>query len=75
MDLNTSQPVRGQLLDGETLALHVVSAWRAGGDVLFLPADADDLATFLKALLESVRVLPIGIGSNVIFATAASTAW
>jgi len=35
-------------------------------DVLFLPADADDLADFLKALDASVPVTVLGVGSNVI---------
>jgi UDP-N-acetylmuramate dehydrogenase len=66
MDLTSLPPVRGQLLRGETLA--PFTWFRVGGpaDVLFLPADGDDLAAFLKALPQNVPVLPIGIGSNVI---------
>jgi UDP-N-acetylmuramate dehydrogenase len=42
--------------------------FRVGGaaDVLFLPADADDLAGFLKALDPTVPVTVLGVGSNVI---------
>ncbi|HAJ02388.1 MAG TPA: UDP-N-acetylenolpyruvoylglucosamine reductase, partial [Brevundimonas sp.] len=42
--------------------------FRVGGaaDVLFLPADADDLADFLKALDLGVPVTVLGVGSNVI---------
>src|SRR5262249_29121731 len=59
-------PVRGQLLRNETLA--PFTWFRVGGpaDMLFLPADADDLAHFLAALSPNVPVLPIGVGSNLI---------
>ncbi len=58
--------VRGQLLHGETLA--PFTWFRVGGpaDVLFLPADAEDLAQFLSALPASYPVLSIGVGSNLI---------
>lgn len=41
---------------------------RVGGpaDVLFQPADADDLATFLAALESDVPVFAMGVGSNLI---------
>jgi UDP-N-acetylmuramate dehydrogenase len=59
-------PVRGQLLRSETLA--PFTWFRVGGpaDVLFLPADADDLSQFLAALPARHPVLPIGVGSNLI---------
>jgi UDP-N-acetylmuramate dehydrogenase len=59
-------PVRGQLLRGERLA--PFTWFRVGGpaDILFLPADADDLAQFLSALPARYPVLPIGVGSNLI---------
>lgn len=58
--------VRGQLLRGESLA--PFTWFRVGGpaDVLFLPADADDLAAFLAALPQGTPLLPIGVGSNLI---------
>lgn len=58
--------VRGQLLRSESLA--PFTWFRVGGpaDVLFLPADADDLAQFLAALPNDIPVLPIGVGSNLI---------
>lgn len=58
--------VRGQLLRSENLA--PFTWFRVGGpaDVLFLPADADDLAQFLAALPNDITVLPIGVGSNLI---------
>jgi UDP-N-acetylmuramate dehydrogenase len=59
-------PVRGKLLRDEPLGSY--TWFRVGGaaDVLFLPADADDLADFLKALDASVPVTVLGVGSNVI---------
>lgn len=42
--------------------------FRAGGpaEVLFRPADADDLATFIAAKPADVRVSVIGVGSNLL---------
>ena len=58
--------VRGKLLLNEPLAPFT---WlRVGGaaDVLFIPADAEDLADFLKGLDAAVPVTVIGVGSNLI---------
>lgn len=58
--------VRGKLVRDEPLAPY--TWFRVGGsaDVLFIPADADDLASFLKALDPAVPVTVLGVGSNVI---------
>ena len=58
--------VRGKLLRDEPLGPY--TWFRVGGaaDVLFIPADADDLAGFLKALDPGVPVTVLGVGSNVI---------
>ena len=59
-------PVRGKLLRDEPLGPFT---WlRVGGpaDVLFLPADAEDLARFLHALPTDIPVTPLGVGSNLI---------
>jgi UDP-N-acetylmuramate dehydrogenase len=58
--------VRGKLLRDEPLG--PFTWFRVGGnaDVLFIPADADDLAAFLKALDPVVPVMVLGVGSNVI---------
>ena len=58
--------VRGKLLLNEPLGPY--TWFRVGGaaDALFIPADADDLADFLKALDPSVPVMVIGVGSNLI---------
>ncbi|PZN99336.1 MAG: UDP-N-acetylenolpyruvoylglucosamine reductase [Alphaproteobacteria bacterium] len=58
--------VRGKLLRDEPLA--AFTWFRVGGaaDALFIPADADDLANFLKAVDPAVPVTVLGVGSNVI---------
>ena len=58
--------VRGKLLLNEPLAPY--TWFRVGGaaEALFIPADADDLAGFLKALDPAVPVTVLGVGSNVI---------
>ena len=59
-------PVRGKLLRDQPLAPY--TWFRVGGpaDVLFMPADEDDLADFLRALPEEVPVHFMGVGSNTI---------
>jgi UDP-N-acetylmuramate dehydrogenase len=59
-------PVRGKLLFDEPLA--PFTWFRVGGpaDVLFLPADPQDLGDFLRALPADVPVTILGVGSNVI---------
>jgi UDP-N-acetylmuramate dehydrogenase len=57
---------RGRLVFDAALAPFT---WlRVGGpaDVLFLPADEDDLAAFLSALTPDVPVTVLGVGSNLI---------
>ncbi len=59
-------PVRGSITRDATLKDLV---WfRAGGpaEVLFRPADADDLASFIAAKPEDLRVSVIGVGSNLL---------
>lgn len=59
-------PVRGSIVRGAPLKDLV---WfRAGGpaEVLFRPADADDLATFMAAKPAGLRVSVIGVGSNLL---------
>lgn len=64
--MNALPSVRGKLLADEPLG--PVTWFRVGGaaDVLFLPADHEDLAQFLKALPSEVPVTVLGVGSNVI---------
>ena len=58
--------VRGRLEAGAPLARH--TWFRVGGpaEVLFRPADAEDLADFLAAMPADIAVSVIGIGSNVL---------
>lgn len=58
--------VRGKLLRDEPLG--PFTWFRVGGaaEVLFLPADHEDLRDFLKALPADVPVTVLGVGSNVI---------
>jgi UDP-N-acetylmuramate dehydrogenase len=58
--------VRGKLLFDEPLAPY--TWFRVGGpaDVLFLPADPEDLTQFLQALPAEVPLTVLGVGSNVI---------
>src|SRR5689334_18234717 len=58
--------VRGRLTADAPLG---PQTWfRAGGpaDVLFRPADVEDLSSFLAALAADVPVTVLGVGSNVI---------
>jgi UDP-N-acetylmuramate dehydrogenase len=59
-------PVRGTYTEGA--ALKDLVWFRAGGpaEILFRPADADDLATFLYAKNPDTRVSVIGVGSNLL---------
>ncbi len=65
-DYDALPTVRGKLLRDEPLA--PFTWFRVGGraDVLFLPADPEDLARFLKALDPAIPVSVLGVGSNVI---------
>ncbi|MEJ0043823.1 MAG: hypothetical protein WDM81_17125 [Rhizomicrobium sp.] len=68
-------PVRGTYTSDAPLKDLV---WfRAGGpaEILFRPADAEDLATFLAAKPADTSVSVIGVGSNLLIATAAFKAW
>ena len=59
-------PVRGTLTAQKPL--DTLTWLRVGGpaDWLFQPADADDLADFLRALDPAIPVFPMGVGSNLI---------
>ena len=58
--------VRGRL--SPNVALDRVTWFRVGGpaEVMFRPADADDLAAFLAAKPDDVPVTVIGVGSNLL---------
>jgi len=62
----TLPAVRGRLLFDEPLAPFT---WlRVGGpaQVIFMPADEEDLAAFLQGLDPDVPILPLGVGSNTL---------
>jgi UDP-N-acetylmuramate dehydrogenase len=66
-DLKAALPeLRGRLLANESLA--PLTWFRVGGpaQVLFTPADEDDLAYFLKSLPGDLPVTVVGVGSNLI---------
>lgn len=58
--------VRGRLTEGALLSK--VTWFRVGGpaEVLFKPADAEDLAAFLAGCPDDVPVTVIGVGSNLL---------
>ncbi|MCJ9706629.1 UDP-N-acetylenolpyruvoylglucosamine reductase, partial [Bradyrhizobium sp. SHOUNA76] len=58
--------LRGRLLANQSLA--ELTWFRVGGpaQVLFTPADEDDLAYFLARLPSDIPVCVVGVGSNLI---------
>jgi UDP-N-acetylmuramate dehydrogenase len=58
--------LRGQLRTGVCMARHL--SWRAGGsaDRVYLPADLDDFAAFVRAAAPGEPLLVIGLGSNLL---------
>jgi len=60
------QGLRGTLRLDEPMARH--SSWRAGGRAarLYLPADLEDLAAFLRQLPAGEPLLFVGLGSNLL---------
>src|SRR5436305_5750134 len=66
-DLKAAMPqLRGRLLANQSLA--ELTWFRVGGpaQVLFTPADEDDLAYFLARLAAGIPVYVVGVGSNLI---------
>jgi UDP-N-acetylmuramate dehydrogenase len=64
--MGVQQNLRGELKQHETLSRY--TSWRVGGEArqLYRPADAEDLAVFLKQLPKEEPVLWLGLGSNVL---------
>jgi UDP-N-acetylmuramate dehydrogenase len=58
--------LRGALARHAPLARH--TTWRVGGsaDLLYVPADRDDLAQFVRGLPADIPVTVLGLGSNVL---------
>lgn len=65
-DFDSLPAYRGKLLKATSLAPY--TWFRVGGpaDALFLPADEDDLTSFLAALPAAMPVTVLGVGSNTI---------
>jgi UDP-N-acetylmuramate dehydrogenase len=66
-DLKSAMPdLRGRLLANESLS--PLTWFRVGGpaQILFTPADEDDLAYFLSKLPDDIPVYTVGVGSNLI---------
>jgi UDP-N-acetylmuramate dehydrogenase len=59
-------PVRGQLVAEAAIGRHTWFGVGGAADMLFEPADRDDLAGFLAALPQTVPVTVIGGGSNLL---------
>ena len=59
-------PVRGRIMERAQMA--AFTWFRVGGpaDIIFMPADNDDLAAFLKATPRNIPVMPVGVGSNLL---------
>jgi len=66
MDLSNLPSVRGRYI--ENFNLSAITWFRVGGpaDVLFTPADEEDLAHFLNELDKDIPVFPMGVGSNLL---------
>ena len=58
--------VRGKYVEGADLS--ALTWFRVGGpaDILFMPADEEDLAAFLKETPEDIPVFTMGVGSNLL---------
>jgi len=65
-EINRFEGLRGVLRLDEPMARYV--SWRAGGkaDRFYVPANADDLAAFLRQLPAAEPVLFLGLGSNLL---------
>ena len=59
-------PVRGRYVENANMS--AITWFRVGGpaDVLYTPADEDDLAEFLKRTPEDIPIYPVGVGSNLL---------
>jgi len=58
--------VRGKYQTNISMAEHTWFGVGGAAEVLFTPADAEDLHTFLKALDADIPVYPVGAGSNLL---------
>ena len=64
--LNRLPAVRGDYGEAVPMARHTWFGVGGPADVIFSPADMDDLGTFLAACPTDIPVLPVGAGSNLL---------
>lgn len=66
MQVLESESLRGRLIQNASLAEY--NSWRVGGpaDILYIPADIQDVANFLRQLPVEIPVRWLGLGSNVL---------
>ncbi|MEM7215532.1 MAG: UDP-N-acetylmuramate dehydrogenase [Pseudomonadota bacterium] len=60
------QNVRGRILADEPMSRFTWFQVGGPADILFQPADEEDLALFLKQLPEEIPVMIVGVGSNLL---------
>ena len=66
-DLMSKMPeVRGELIPMASLSKHTWFGVGGPADVMFCPADQNDLVNFLKALPKDIPLYTIGAGSNLL---------
>lgn len=58
--------IRGRILVDEPMSKYTWLQVGGPADVLFMPADADDLAVFMAGLPDDVSVTVVGVGSNLL---------
>jgi UDP-N-acetylmuramate dehydrogenase len=59
-------PVRGHYRANDQMARHTWFGVGGPAEILFSPADADDLVTFLAACPADIPLVPVGAGSNLL---------
>ena len=59
-------PVRGKLIENAPIGRQTWFGVGGPAEVMFRPADAQDLAAFLAALPAAISVTIIGVGSNLL---------
>ena len=59
-------PVRGDYAAAVPMASHTWFGVGGPADILFSPADAEDLGAFLAACPADIPILPVGAGSNLL---------
>ncbi len=64
--ISSASVMRGEVRQHEPMARHV--SWRAGGSAerVYIPADTNDLAEYLRGLPSDLPVIFAGLGSNLL---------